>query len=338
MSSLLTLPEILDWLKAAAPNAELTSDSRSVRAGDVFVAYPGDETDGRSFISDAVERGAAAVVYEAVDCTWQAEWDAPHLAVDNLKAHAGEIAAQFYGQPDSVMSTIAVTGTNGKTSCSQWLAHALSRLGEPTAVVGTLGVGVFRNGAAGNLSANGYTTPDAVLLQRTLAEMRKHGATTLAIEASSIGLHQGRLSGMHIDIALFTNFTRDHLDYHGDMTAYEEAKNILFDWLGLRYAIINLDDAMGLRLVERIRCNNPDTVIIGYTLTNNEFSGVDVLRATEIHSTQTAPRSSFPAALAVRMSKHSWSVSSMSAMSWRLSARCWQKASTGARRSQRWKC
>lgn len=286
MSSSLTLTKIFNWLKATAPDAELTSDSRSVRAGDVFVAYAGDEADGRSFISDAVERGAAAVVYEAADCNWRAEWNVPHLAVDNLKSLAGDVAAQFYGRPDSSMTTIAVTGTNGKTSCSQWLAHALSRLGEPTAVVGTLGVGVFRNGAAGNLSANGYTTPDAVLLQRTLAEMRKNGAKTLAIEASSIGLHQARMSGMHVDIALFTNFTRDHLDYHGDMAAYEEAKNILFDWPGLKHAIINLDDAMGLRLVERIRRNNPETVITGYTLTNNEFAGVDVLRAIDIHSTQ----------------------------------------------------
>ncbi|MDO9420724.1 MAG: UDP-N-acetylmuramoyl-L-alanyl-D-glutamate--2,6-diaminopimelate ligase [Herminiimonas sp.] len=297
MSSLLTIAEVLDWLKATAPNAELTSDSRSVRAGDVFVAYPGDEADGRSFILDAIERGAGAVLYETADCTWRAEWDVPHLAVDNLKAHAGDIAAHFYVQPDLAMSTIAVTGTNGKTSCSQWLGHALSRLGEPTAVIGTLGVGVFRNGSAGNLTATGYTTPDAVLLQRTLAEMRKHGATTLAIEASSIGLHQGRLSGMHFDIALFTNFTRDHLDYHGDMAAYEEAKNILFDWPGLKHAVINLDDAMGLRLVERIKRNNPDTAITGYTLTNNEFAGVNVLRATEIHSTQNGTSFQFACSL-----------------------------------------
>ena len=297
MSSSSNMLEIFDWLKATAPNAELTSDSRSVRAGDVFVAYPSDEADGRSFILDAIERGAGAVLYETADCTWRAEWDVPHLAVDDLKVHAGDIAAYFYGQPDTGMSTIAVTGTNGKTSCSQWLAHALSRLGEPTAVVGTLGVGVFRNGAAGNLTATGYTTPDAVLLQRTLAEMRKQGATTLAIEASSIGLHQGRLSGMHFDIALFTNFTRDHLDYHRDMAAYEDAKSILFDWPGLRHAIINLDDAMGLRLVERIKRNNPATTITGYTLSNNEFAGVEVLRATEIHNTQNGTSFQFACSL-----------------------------------------
>jgi UDP-N-acetylmuramoyl-L-alanyl-D-glutamate--2,6-diaminopimelate ligase len=287
MAELLTSSlEIVKWIKATAPNAQLTSDSRAIQAGDVFIAYPGDEADGRAYIANAIERGASAVLFEAADFAWSAEWNVPHLAVENLKEQAGELAANYYAQPNRAMLTIAVTGTNGKTSCSQWLGHALSRLGEPTAVIGTLGLGVFRNGAPGKFTSTGYTTPDAVLLQRSLADMRKEGATTLAIEASSIGLHQDRLSGMHIDIALFTNFTRDHLDYHGDMAAYEEAKNILFDWPDLRHAVINLDDAMGLRLIERLKRKQPNTVITGYTLTDKEFAGVDVLRATDIHSTQ----------------------------------------------------
>ncbi|HEV7856304.1 MAG TPA: Mur ligase family protein, partial [Herminiimonas sp.] len=259
MAAPMTLPEIMRWIKTAAPNAQLASDSRAIADGDVFVAYPGDEADGRAYIVNAIERGASAVLYEAADFEWNAEWNVPHLAIDHLKQQAGDIAANYYGQPDRTMSTIAVTGTNGKTSCSQWLGHALSRLGEPTGVIGTLGVGAFRNGMAGKFTATGYTTPDAVLLQRILTDMRKEGVTTLAIEASSIGLHQGRLSGMHIDIALFTNFTRDHLDYHADMAAYEEAKNILFDWPGLRHAVINMDDAMGLRLIERIKRKQPNT-------------------------------------------------------------------------------
>lgn len=281
-----TLPEIVQWIEATSPEANLASDSRAVQAGDVFVAYPGAESDGRAYIADAIERGASSVIHDGADFQWDAEWNVPHLSIENLKEKAGAIAASYYGRPDQAMSTIAVTGTNGKTSCSQWLGHALSRLGEPTAVIGTLGAGIFRNGIPGKFTTNGYTTPDAVLLQRTLADMRKDGATTLAIEASSIGLHQGRLSGMHIDIALFTNFTRDHLDYHGDMAAYEEAKNMLFDWPGLRHAIVNLDDAMGLRLVERIKRTQPNTIITGYSLTNNEFAGIDVLRASELHSTQ----------------------------------------------------
>ncbi|HWT72250.1 MAG TPA: Mur ligase family protein, partial [Oxalicibacterium sp.] len=237
------LQGIVDWIARTAPQAALAADSRAIREGDVFVAYPGDETDGRSYISHALARGAAAVVHEAADFSWNAEWTVPHLAVEQLKEQAGAIAARYYGQPDREMCTIAVTGTNGKTSCTQWLGRLLSRLGQQTAVIGTLGVGMFRNGSAGNFVTTGYTTPDAVLLQRTLADLQKEGARALAIEASSIGLHQGRMAGMHVDIAVFTNFTRDHLDYHVDMASYEEAKAMLFDWPGLRHAIINLDDA-----------------------------------------------------------------------------------------------
>lgn len=280
------LPEILDWLKTVAPNAQLASDSRRIAAGDVFVAYPGDDADGRAYIADAIERGARAILHEAADCEWRAEWNVPHLAIENLKKQAGEISAAYYAFPDRAMFTIAVTGTNGKTSCTQWLGHALSRLGHPTVVVGTLGVGIFRNGLHDTFNATGYTTPDAVLLQRTLADAHRQGAVALAIEASSIGLHQHRLAGMHVDVALFTNFTRDHLDYHGDMAAYEEAKTILFDWPGLRHAVVNLDDAMGLRLMERIRCRRPDVAITGYTLSDDAAHDVALLRARNVHNTQ----------------------------------------------------
>lgn len=276
----------LAWLQANAPGVELTSDSRSMRDGDVFVAYPGDEADGRNYIADAIERGARAILYEADGYVASAEWNVPHFAIENLKQHAGEIAAAYYDHPDRTMLTIAVTGTNGKTSCTQWLGSALSRLGMPTVVIGTLGIGIFRDGSAGDFNVTGYTTPDAVLLQRALANARRDGATALAIEASSIGLHQGRMSGMHVDVAVFTNFTRDHLDYHGDVVAYEEAKAMLFDWPGLRHAVINLDDAMGLRLIERLQDRQPQTVITGYTLENHAVDGIDVLRADDIRSTQ----------------------------------------------------
>lgn len=281
------LKDILDWLAANAPKAELASDSRRIGQGDVFVAYPGDEADGRSYIANAIERGAQAVIYEAAGCNWEAEWDVAHLPVENLKEHAGEIAAAYYAHPDRSMFTVAITGTNGKTSCAQWLGSALSRLGQPTAVIGTLGVGIFTNGGHGSFDVTGYTTPDAVLLQRSLVNVSNLGATALAIEASSIGLHQGRLSGMHFDMALFTNFTRDHLDYHGDMAAYEEAKAMLFDWPGLQHAVINLDDAMGVRLVQRLQGKQAQTGITGYTLSDDKIDGITVLRATDIRSNQS---------------------------------------------------
>lgn len=279
------LSEIMAWLHAAAPGARLSSDSRRIAEGDVFIAYPGDASDGRAYIADAIARGAQAILYDdAGSFSWQENWNVPHRAVTDLKKNAGYIANAFYGNPDAGMFAVAVTGTNGKTSCSQWLGRALSSLGSPTAVIGTLGVGLFDSGEPGTFETTGYTTPDAVLLQRELAECRDAGATALAIEASSIGLAQGRLNGVHFDAALFTNLTRDHLDYHGDMAAYEAAKSMLFDWPGLQHAIINLDDAMGLRLIQRLKQSGSPASIVGYTLKGQEVDGVVSLSATEIRT------------------------------------------------------
>ena len=279
------LTEILAWLHAVVPAAQLSSDSRSIAGGDVFFAYPGDAADGRQYIMQAIAQGATAVIYDAADgFGWNDGWNAPHLAVTDLKKTVGQIANAYYGKPDAGMLTVAVTGTNGKTSCSQWLGHALSKAGQPTVVVGTLGIGLFERGEHGEFETTGYTTPDAVLLQRKLAQCRDAGARALAIEASSIGLDQHRLNGMHVDVALFTNFTRDHLDYHVDMAAYEAAKTMLFDWPGLQHAVVNLDDAMGLRLVQHLKLNAPSVSIIGYTLSDKVVEGIATLRASEIRS------------------------------------------------------
>jgi UDP-N-acetylmuramoyl-L-alanyl-D-glutamate--2,6-diaminopimelate ligase len=234
---------LVEWLHKLAPQAKLTSDSRRVTKGDVFFAYPSEEADGRNYIAHAITQGAGAVLYDDGNgFVWDEALDAEHRPVANLRMMAGYLASAYYDKPDASMFTVGVTGTNGKTSCSQWLGRALSRFGDKTAVIGTLGVGLFERGQHGEFEATGYTTPDAVQLQHRLALCRKAGATSLAIEASSIGLHQGRLNGLHFDVALFTNFTRDHLDYHGDMQSYEAAKTMLFDWPGLRHAVINLDD------------------------------------------------------------------------------------------------
>nr|WP_198982527.1 UDP-N-acetylmuramoyl-L-alanyl-D-glutamate--2,6-diaminopimelate ligase [Herbaspirillum sp. ASV7] len=263
-----TLQEIDAWLRQVAPAAQLTSDSRRVAPGDVFFAYVGD-ADGRSYIADAVERGAAAVVYEAAGYTWPGLVELPHLAVPDLKAKAGEIAAAWYGQPDQNMLTVAVTGTNGKTSCAYWLGIALSRLAGAgqaglAGVIGTLGVGIFQGGKPQGFDVTGYTTPDAVLLQRSLSRLAKARVGALAIEASSIGLAQGRMNGMHVDVALLTNFTRDHLDFHGDMQTYEDAKRQLFQWPGLKHAVVNLDDPMGLRLLPLLA--QRQVPVIGYSI------------------------------------------------------------------------
>ncbi|NMM37144.1 MAG: UDP-N-acetylmuramoyl-L-alanyl-D-glutamate--2,6-diaminopimelate ligase [Glaciimonas sp.] len=280
----LVTSEILFWLRQQiAPAAQLHSDSRSVIKGDVFFAYPGDAVDGRQFIEQAIQNGASAVVYESAAWDWNPAWLLPHLAVTDLKKTAGEIASAYYNKPDAAMFTVAVTGTNGKTSCAQWLANSLSRLGEPTAVIGTLGVGIYQRGTCDSSDMTGYTTPDAVMLQRRLAQLRDAGAQAMAIEASSIGLEQGRLQGMHFDAALFTNLTRDHLDYHGDMAAYESAKTALFDWVGLRHAIVNLDDPMGLRLAQRLQ-GRALTSLIGYTVSGAVLEGISTLSAFNIRT------------------------------------------------------
>jgi len=279
------MTQIMNWLAANAPSAQLHTDTRKLASGDVFFAYPVPGADGRKHIESAIQGGAKAVVYDDDHFVWQDAWQVPHLAISNLMQSAGQIANAYYGQPDGAMLTIAVTGTNGKTSSTQWLGNAFSRLGEPTAVIGTLGVGLYKNGAHGEFEVTGYTTPDSVQMQRHLAQMRDAGATALAVEASSIGLHQGRLNGMHFDIALFTNFTRDHLDYHGTEEAYEAAKTMLFDWPGLKHAVVNLDDDMGLRLVAHLKRTSPAVSIIGYTVQSKTVDGIAVLNASDVRTT-----------------------------------------------------
>ncbi len=280
--------DIRQWIEAAAPGGRLVSDSRRVQRGDVFLAYPGAAADGRRFIGAAVERGAAAVVYDGAGFAWDEALAVPHLAVAGLKANAGAIAHAFYGNPDAAMFTVGVTGTNGKTSCALWTAQALAHLGASAGVIGTLGVGLVRGAGEPEFDATGYTTPDAVLLASELDRLRAAGADALAIEVSSIGLVENRTAGMHFDVAVFTNLTRDHLDYHGDMASYEAAKLRLFAWPGLKAAVVNLDDPAGVRVAAHVRTNFPQVAVTGYTLRDAaaapDIDGVAVLRASHLRS------------------------------------------------------
>lgn len=287
-----SLDDICQWIRAAAPGGRLVSDSRRVGRGDVFFAYPGEgAADGRNYIGSAIEKGAAAVVHEGRDFVWNATLDVPHLALPELKKNAGVIAHAYYGQPDAAMFTVGVTGTNGKTSIALWTAQALARLGsvdEGVGVIGTLGVGLVRARVEPEFDATGYTTPDAVLLATRLASLRDAGARALAIEVSSIGLVEERTAGMHFDVAVFTNLTRDHLDYHGDMASYEAAKLKLFQWPGLKHAVLNLDDPAGGRIAAHLRANRPEVAVTGYTLRSEEeqpeIEGVAILRASQLRS------------------------------------------------------
>jgi UDP-N-acetylmuramoyl-L-alanyl-D-glutamate--2,6-diaminopimelate ligase len=237
----------------------LVSDSRAVQAGDTFVAYPGEGNDGRRYIAQAIENGANAVIWDAKDFDWQPEWTIPNLPVAGLRQQAGYIADSIYGQPSSKLWTVGVTGTNGKTSISQWLARSFAAVGSKSLVIGTLG-----NGFPEALQASVNTTPDVLRLHALLAEGIKQGAQAAVMEVSSHALTQGRVNGMQFDVALLTNLTRDHLDYHGDMQHYAAAKRKLFDWSGLKYVVVNLDDTFGDELATTLRDGAAE--VIGYGL------------------------------------------------------------------------
>ena len=255
--------DLVVWIRGVAPSAvDLRLDSREVAPGDVFLAVPGRLHDGRAHIDAAVERGAAAVLADGETGSLKLLVAVPVLEVPGLRGLLGALAAEWYRAPSAGLLSIGVTGTNGKTSCSQWIAQALSRAGRRCAVIGTVGSG-FPGEA---LVAAALTTPDAVSLQRAVRRLADRGAQALAMEVSSIGLAEGRADGMRFDIALFTNLTRDHLDYHGSMAAYEAAKQRLFDWPGLRHAIVNLDDEAGTRIAQR-------TIERGVPLTTTSLMG-----------------------------------------------------------------
>lgn len=234
----------------------ITLDSRHVRDGDLFVAFPGLRHDGRDYIAQAVAAGAAAVVLESQGAVAH-QLAVPSVQIEGLAEQLSALADRFYQQPSAALQVIGITGTNGKTSVSQMLAQALDRLGSRCGVIGTLG-----SGLAGALIDHGMTTPDAVAVQAQLASMRDQGASHVAMEVSSHALDQHRVAAVRFAVAVFTNLSRDHLDYHGTMAAYGEAKAQLFQ-RDLQAAVVNLDDAFGRELAER--CAAP---VIGYSLSD----------------------------------------------------------------------
>ena len=237
----------------------ITSDSRRVEPGVAFAAYPGTAADGRKFVPDAIERGASAVLWESRGFQWDAKWDAPHLGIEGLQQRLGQVADFIYGSASRNLWMTGVTGTNGKTSCAHWIAHALDACGRRAAVLGTLG-----NGLVGALAPAHHTTPDVTVLHELLAQFHAAGARAVAMEVSSHGLDQGRVNGATFDVALFTNLTRDHLDYHKTMAAYGAAKAKLFTWPGLRTAVINADDAFGQSLVDAARVRGQRVLTYGF--------------------------------------------------------------------------
>jgi UDP-N-acetylmuramoyl-L-alanyl-D-glutamate--2,6-diaminopimelate ligase len=222
----------------------ITADSRNAQKGCLFLACPGEKVDGRQFIADAIANGASAVLWEEQGFTWNNDWVAENAPIQNLREKLSEIAGHFYQHPSRKMWMIGVTGTNGKTSITQWLSQCFHYLNRKTAIVGTLG-----NGLRNQLKDTTTTTPDPVLLQAMLVDFVAQQAEVVAMEVSSHGLAQGRVKGVHVDVAVLSNLTRDHLDYHGTLEAYAAAKQQLFEMDGLQHAVINTDDAFGRQLV-----------------------------------------------------------------------------------------
>ncbi|TQD49695.1 UDP-N-acetylmuramoyl-L-alanyl-D-glutamate--2,6-diaminopimelate ligase [Marilutibacter aestuarii] len=258
------LPDV-DAVPAGLSINGLVMDSRELSPGNAFVAIAGFGTHGLAFADEVRAKGAAAILFEP-----PAPDDLPAppdaIAVPGLRARLGEMGDRFHGRPSAGMDVVGVTGTNGKTSTVQLLAQAWTLLGTRSATIGTLGAGLY-----GQAVATGFTTPLVLRLHGLIAELRNAGAEALAMEVSSHALDQGRAAGVHFDVGVFTNLTRDHLDYHGDMLAYGAAKARLFEWPELKAAVINIDDAFGRDLmaslgtgVKALACSshgNPDAGI-----------------------------------------------------------------------------
>jgi UDP-N-acetylmuramoyl-L-alanyl-D-glutamate--2,6-diaminopimelate ligase len=289
LQTLHSVTQATDWLAARVrpgTAARLRTDSRAVCAGDAFIAWPGHATDGRQYVAGALAAGAAACLVEAEGADGFGFDDERIATLPGLKAATGPLAAAWFGQPARQLDVIAVTGTNGKSSTAWWTAQALTALGQRCGVVGTLGIGQPPlaaaggqpplaaagaqpplvaaagqpppDGDAGSITPTGLTTPDPVTLHAGLRAMADAGFSACAIEASSIGLVEQRLAGTPIRVAQFTNFSRDHLDFHGDMAAYWAAKRTLFSWPGLQAAVINTDDAQGAALAAQLQGSGLD--------------------------------------------------------------------------------
>ena len=268
-------------------------DSREVQTGDLFIAIKGTASDGVTFIPQAIERGAVAVLVEKDQLVGPlldglidgANASIPVIGIENLSEYVSDIAGVFYGDPSAKMSLTAITGTNGKTTCSRLFAELLENLHAKEAgtagFIGTLGYGMVRNAGyqalhdsadsqdnkvASSVTQTGLTTPDAAAMQRILAELASKGAKNIALEVSSHSLVQRRVAGVKITTAVFTNLSRDHLDYHGDINAYAAAKSRLFAMQGLQHAVINLDDSVGKAILANL---NIDIQGVSFSLDNS---------------------------------------------------------------------
>jgi UDP-N-acetylmuramoyl-L-alanyl-D-glutamate--2,6-diaminopimelate ligase len=246
----------------AADNVQimgLSLKAQAVAPGDLFLAVAGHRTHGLHYMDEALSRGATAVVWEPNGDIWPAAATshAPIIAIENLSGRLGLIADRFFRHPSRYLTMIGVTGTDGKTSVSHFLAHALNESSKRCGLIGTLGYGLY-----GRLSAGGQTTPNAIRLHAELARIRAQGASSVVMEVSSHALAQHRIDGVAMDVAILTNLTRDHLDYHESSAAYAAAKRRLFQMPELGHIVVNINDPFGCELAESLG-HKVDTVAYG---------------------------------------------------------------------------
>lgn len=256
----MSLRALLAGIVPSAPDvmvSGLSLDNRQIRPGMAFVALRGTRQHGLAYAEAAVQAGAVAILYEPEDGLQQPPLSVEFVPVPLLRGHLGTLADRFNSSPSADLFMVGVTGTDGKTSVSHFVAEALNVGSHGAAVIGTLGIGI-----PAQLQPATHTTPDALTVHGLLRQLRDDGFQTVAMEVSSHALDQGRVNGIRFDVAVLTNLTRDHLDYHGTVEAYAEAKRKLFHWSDLRTVVLNLDDAFGRRLAAEVQGNIVQ--LIGY--------------------------------------------------------------------------
>jgi UDP-N-acetylmuramoyl-L-alanyl-D-glutamate--2,6-diaminopimelate ligase len=230
----------------------MTQDSREVREGCLFVALKGTQQHGMAYAKLAEKQGALAIIFEADETLEKVETSIPQFEITDLRDSLGLIADRFYASPSKSLKMVGITGTDGKTSVSHFMAQAINNC----AVIGTIGLGLLDN-----LQMATHTTPDVINVHKNLQAMKQQGIESVAMEVSSHALDQGRVAGVNFDVAVLTNLSRDHLDYHKTVEAYAEAKEKLFHWADLKAVVLNLDDEFGRKIAKGI---GETQTVVGY--------------------------------------------------------------------------
>jgi len=240
----------------------LEQNSINIKKGSIFLAYPGENKDGRNYIDEAIKKGAGAIIYDPFGFKWDAKWKLPNLPVKNLKGSISNIASEFNNNPSRKINLIGVTGTNGKTSSVYWITQCLKNLERKATMISTIGYGLFDN-----LQPTTNTTPDAVTIQNILNNFVINKVQDACIEVSSHGIKQGRVSGIDFNVRLFTNLSRDHLDYHDSIESYSHTKKGFLLDAKKGNLVINIDDPLGKEIFQESKLDEAQKISFGINTT-----------------------------------------------------------------------